>query len=1213
MLMKKRHVLFFVVLMPWCVYSLPSEGIDGLKLMLSRMSDTSFPIPDDKRPVPSESVNISDWMKAIDMFNEDGSFKIDLPLITEAEKDNASNKYDEHKAYLKELSKVARLYGYNHYYPNKVPPEHDGKEDYKNLVYNSLKWYFANYLPPGGVYHETFSYHEYENHIVGLLENIGMLLYDDFHADKQNNIDIQQLFDDMVNYGHHMISSNPQTRGPNWAFRYGNCMRHVLFSNSPAEMDVFETVNDASLDFDVWADNGTDGIWPDWSLTHHGDENYWGMYGVSWLASTLELGRVVKDTPWEYSKERIQFIETSIIEGLQWILYNGNCEITTAPKRLTFYIDRTDNVAAGVIDNLQVLVHLYGDKLADRTAMESLIANVDSSWRNESGDDLKSEIEGHRYFWNTEYQVHRRDNYSIAVRRTSQRVRGPEDSSNADIKCHLHFGSGFTSILRRGDEYRLSRLGFDYQTLPGTTTERNGVVNAGKSASTKRGVNLFSGATGDGKFGVGGFEMKLGQYTDGSWELINGAGALKGNFFFENEMVCLGQDIKRINPGSAEIWTTINQLQRKGDIVYTIDDGDEVIVDIDEAMNADIGVSKKAWFWHDNIGYIVESSEPISMKLMAERRTLNTILMQDSYYVNALSTEDRNAGTINMFQLAINHGTDPNTESYNYTVVPDLTLAEFKQYMDVSPYNVIQNSSRLQAVYHHVDKALEAVFYEPGTLVLDDHRKVSVDKKAVVLIRENNGKINISLANPVHRGLTPSFVSSASTTIGTLYTEPVNVFLSGFGIQGEQSGEIVVPVSLPTKRAYEGETKSVQLNLHSNGGFGNDGPPILDNIKVNGVFLGDFYGTKTEYKVVLSNTEALVEGIAGEGIQIDVSKSTTEASTYLLFASNSRGEITYKVRIESMHSYLETFTNLINTGSWINTTYVGDNDIVWEVQSVKYATDQGTGAGIYTRSGYVTSQSVSGGISNFSVTLFNKWNDAGETVKVGVYINDVLVGINENNSQDQVYTFSIENINIAGDFVVSVRNVSDVTTTVVIDNIAWDSMVPNRNAYLTALSVNSVSVPGFDRNVFEYVIDMDDYTSESISINAIPEVSTAIIELIEPVTLPGTYIVKVKTQDDSYLEYKIVFAKVTGMITDNNQQLNIFPNPASTFVWLEGEFDEDCTWQIINISGNKIKQGAISKKKTFIPTIGMQDGIYLIKVLSDSRMISTGKLVLSHY
>ena len=54
--------------------------------------------------------------------------------------------------------------------------------------------------------------------------------------------------------------------------------------------------------------------------------------------------------------------------------------------------------------------------------------------------------------------------------------------------------------------------------------------------------------------------------------------------------------------------------------------------------------------------------------------------MQDSYK-NAISSEDKALGTINMFQLAIDHGTNPNNEEYSYRVIPG----------DVDPSDVVMS------------------------------------------------------------------------------------------------------------------------------------------------------------------------------------------------------------------------------------------------------------------------------------------------------------------------------------------------------------------------------------------------------------------------------------------------------------------------------------------------------------------------------------------
>lgn len=1027
-------ILFFII----------NTGVfaQELQTIRTRMTAMSFDIPNEKRPVPKHSTNETKLLLSLDKFNKDGSYKTILPKISEAEKQNAKNKFTKHRDYLKDVKNIAVLYGYNNYYPGKISSSHHGKIKYKKIVYNTLKWYFANHKPPTSVYHQTFNYLPYNRTIVGLLEYTGMLLYEDFQEDSRIDLSINTLFRDIASYCHHIITDSPQTRGPNWSFRYGNCMRHILFTNDPNEMNTYMKINDASKNFDVWAVNGTDGIWPDGSLTHHGDEMYWGMYGTSSLANTLELAKIVKGTPWEYSPRSIQFIETSIIDGLQWILYKGNTEMTTAPKRLTYWLARTDVIASEVVKQLETLLNIHGDKLKNRAQIEYLSNNIDPSWKN-SGSTY-NEITGHKYFWNTEYQVHRRTNFSIAVRRTSQRVRGPEDSSNSDIKMHLHFGNGYTSILRTGDEYRLSRLGFDYQTLPGTTTELNGIVNSGKSASKKRGASLFSGGVQEDRYGAGAFEMKIGEYNTKTkvWDLINGAGALKGNFFFNTEMVNLGQDINRIKAGSNEIWTTINQLQRRSDIVYAIDEQNPITINLEQIVNDQLQINSSAWFWHDNVGYLITTEAAKNLKLIAERRTLNSILMEDKHYRNAISKEDQTLGTINMFQLAINHGINPKNETYTYKVIPDISLTDFKQYRNLNTSIVIKNSEKIQAVYNKVDGVVEAVFYEPGSFTFDNGKTVKVDKKSIILLRQSGDELFVSATNPAHRGLTPSFVESTSNTIGELNNTPIHITLSGFRIVDEVNNRYVVPIQLSTERGYEGKTETKKVSLRSNGGLDKATLPLLDEITIQGQKVAHFNPMTFSYTLNLNvkDKEALnvtakalanytITYLNTNTVQIKVNGQDQDTSTIYTIHINRKGKLLSK--------YTETFTNLMNTKGFITKQFVGDNNISWNLKSAKYDKTQKTGAGFYIRNGFVKSEKISTGISSFSVSLMNRFNDLEKIAKTKLFINNIEIATHSNSSTNKTYTFSVDNINIEGDFTIQLKNASDEMMTLVIDNISW--------------------------------------------------------------------------------------------------------------------------------------------------------------------------------
>ncbi|GAL82045.1 hypothetical protein JCM19274_2756 [Algibacter lectus] len=138
--------------------------------------------------------------------------------------------------------------------------------------------------------------------------------------------------------------------------------------------------------------------------------------------------------------------------------------------------------------------------------------------------------------------------------------------------------------------------------------------------------------------------------------------------------------------------------------------------------------------------------------------------------------------------------------------------------------------------------------------------------------------------------------------------------------------------------------------------------------------------------------------------------------------------------------YTETFTNLVNDGTAMTKDFTGDNDIVWHILDATYATDQGSGASVSIETGVVTSEPISAGIKNLSVNLYNKDNTDNKTVKVGLYVNGTLVGTSENNSNNEVYTYSISDVDLNGKVAIEIRNLSDTTSPVVIDNISWETM-----------------------------------------------------------------------------------------------------------------------------------------------------------------------------
>ncbi|MFH6767510.1 DUF4955 domain-containing protein [Gaetbulibacter aquiaggeris] len=149
--------------------------------------------------------------------------------------------------------------------------------------------------------------------------------------------------------------------------------------------------------------------------------------------------------------------------------------------------------------------------------------------------------------------------------------------------------------------------------------------------------------------------------------------------------------------------------------------------------------------------------------------------------------------------------------------------------------------------------------------------------------------------------------------------------------------------------------------------------------------------------------------------------------------------------------YTETFENmtLIN---WGTQTYTGNSGYLWTVNAKGVSGYIDASKGVYFHSGVtgVQSGTISGGIGNFSVQCKDLFS-AGNDRIIQLLINGNVVGTFTHNGTE-VYTYTVENINIEGNITIAIRNASSTTAdnTLAIDNIAWTT-------YDGTLSVDEIS------------------------------------------------------------------------------------------------------------------------------------------------------------
>ena len=140
---------------------------------------------------------------------------------------------------------------------------------------------------------------------------------------------------------------------------------------------------------------------------------------------------------------------------------------------------------------------------------------------------------------------------------------------------------------------------------------------------------------------------------------------------------------------------------------------------------------------------------------------------------------------------------------------------------------------------------------------------------------------------------------------------------------------------------------------------------------------------------------------------------------------------------------METFTNSNATSSYSDGSYVGDNGITWNYIQSRDDNGDANGSGIdipalmlrrVSDNSAVFSEAIPGGIGNFSVKLYKGFTGGGDR-QVELLINDVSYGFSEPFDDFEEHIFTVENINVPGDIIIRLNNVTPKQ--IIVDDITW--------------------------------------------------------------------------------------------------------------------------------------------------------------------------------
>lgn len=338
--------------------------------------------------------------------------------------------------------------------------------------------------------------------------------------------------------------------------------------------------------------------------------------------------------------------------------------------------------------------------------------------------EQKPNLTYNKFFWHSEYAIHQRPAFYASVRMFSDRNFTMEFPHNMESLKHHHYADGANFISVTGKEYSDIFPVWDWQKIPGTTVVQRPELPP-YTEIVKKGLTSFVGAVSDGTYGAAAFDFE---------SPLDPLKAKKAWFFFDQEYVCLGAGIN--STSDFTVATTVNQCLLNSEVVVKADNSKSTL------SNGEHQLNKTEWVLHDGIAYVFPN--PVTV-------CLNNKSYSGSWHDIVSTTRKLSADneTKDVFSLWIDHGKQPTNASYAYIVAPGTDLTGTDPSLVASKLKILMNTPQIQAVHQLELNIAQIVFYEAGTVTLNNGLKLTANKPGMVMIRSKGQDIDqITVADP---------------------------------------------------------------------------------------------------------------------------------------------------------------------------------------------------------------------------------------------------------------------------------------------------------------------------------------------------------------------------------------------------------------------------------------------------------------------------------
>lgn len=558
----------------------------------------------------------------------------------------------------------------------------------------------------------------------------------------------------------HMKASGARPSGDRIVIA-GILAKNLLFVGEKLRFDEIIKLIEGEVKFST----GHRGMQHDYSFHHRVDRvNNTTSYGYGKYANAFgEWSYYVANTKYAFSVEKINHLVDYYLDGIyKQLVYGIYTDISAKNRSITHKAS-------------------FGPR--GITEIERLIFSTD--YRKDELEEIIKLRKGEtkpsssfcKFFWQTEHFVVQRPNYYTTVRMFSTRNRNMEQPYNGPGKPTHHRADGTNYLMLKGDEYHNIWPVYDWQKISGTTILQKPELY-GPGEIQKDGLTDFVGAVTDGSYGAVAFDFK----SPHDFTI-----AKKSWFFFDEEYACLGTGIK--SDRNLPVVTTINQVLMRSDVTLMQNEKTQ------QLQHGNRQLDDVKWVYHDKIGYIFPQPATVSVSNQAEQGRWSDITDQKNISKEIVSKE--------VFMLWFDHGIRPSNASYQYIVVPDVSVQELQETADDNRnIEILSNTAEIQAVKHRKLGLCQIAFYKAGEVEISEGIRVRSKSQGMVMLKLQGERIDkMTVSDPSRK------LSRMKITVSNMYDAKGENFVT---LPNSQQNNTLILIDLP-QDVYAGKSTVVKL------------------------------------------------------------------------------------------------------------------------------------------------------------------------------------------------------------------------------------------------------------------------------------------------------------------------------------------------------------------------------------------------------------------